>query len=130
VTRSSTARHFLRLKRLIITSWVAAFQTLEDRFGREQATALAEYIESQPGADVSRLATKEDLVKFATKEDVQAIKQELTRFATKDELLALELRLVKEMAKTREDMLSRMNWTAIIQVLTTIGALIALSKII
>jgi hypothetical protein len=100
---------------------IAAFQSLEDRFGREQATALAEYIESQDKPDFSRLATKEDLARFATKEELQAVKQDLA---------SLELRLVREIAKTREDMLSRMNWTAIIQVLTTIGALIALSKII
>jgi hypothetical protein len=84
---------------------IAAFQSLEDRFGREQATAIAEFMSSKNDPDLSRFVTKEDLTN-------------------------LELRLVKELAKTREDMITRMNWTTIIQVLTTVGALIAIAKII
>ena len=111
-----------------------AYTAWQDQFGKEQAQTLADFIESQESPDLSRLVTKDDLqlLRQDTKDEIQLIRQDM-----KD----LEIRLIKELAqnreesnqgiaKAREDMISRMNWTTIIQVLTTIGALAALAKII
>lgn len=91
---------------------ISAYNALQESFGNEQAKALAEFLESKEGPDLSR---------FATKDDVKNLELKLTD---------LELRLTKEIAKTREDMISRTNWATIIQVLTTVGALLALSKVL
>ena len=93
---------------------ISAYTALQESFGNEQAKALAEFVESQDKPDFSKLVTKDDL----------------SRFSTKDDLKDLELRFTKEIAKTREDMISRTNWATIIQVLTTVGALLALSKVL
>ena len=101
---------------------ISAYTALQENFGKEQAQALAEFVESQEGPDLSR---------YASKDDIQVVRQDL-----KD----LELRLVKdasktredlskEIAKVREDMITRMNWSTIIQVITTVGALVALAKV-
>lgn len=81
--------------------------------------------------DLNRFATKEDLNRFATKEDFSrsATKEDLIRFTTKEDQKDLEIRLLKEIQKTREDLMTRMQWTAFIQIITTIAALIGLSKL-
>lgn len=84
---------------------IAAYTALQDAFGKEHAQLLAEYLEVQDEKNLARLATKDDL---------------------KD----LEIRLLKEMAKSREDLLTRLQWTAFIQIITTIGALITLAKLL
>lgn len=92
---------------------------MQDQFGKEQAQTLADFIESQDGPDLSRLATKDDV--SLLKDDIQIVRQDM-----KD----LEIRLVKDMAKNREDMITRMNWNMIIQIVAIIGGLAALAKII
>jgi hypothetical protein len=102
---------------------LSAFTALQDRFGKEEAKALAEFVESQDGPSLSHLSTKDDM---------QALRQDF-----KD----LELRIIKEIslsreeaatrdAKTREDMISRIYWATIIQVVALLGGIVALAKII
>lgn len=98
---------------------IRAYTALQDQFGREQAQVLAEFIESVEGPDLGQLATKDDV--FVLKDDITALKSDL-----KD----LEIRLLKELAKSREDMIRRTSWATIIQVLATIGAMAALAKLI
>lgn len=94
---------------------ISAYTALQDSFGKEQAQALAEFVESQEGPDLSRFATKDDLKDLELRliKDTSKTREDLT----------------KEIAKIREDMIIRMNWTTIIQVLTTVGALVALAKV-
>ena len=112
---------------------ISAYTSLQDQFGKEQAQALAEFIESQDGPDLSRYTSKEDIqaVRQDLKNDIQAVKQDLKDLElrlTKD-LSKTREDLSKEIAKSREDMITRMNWSTIIQVITTVGALVALAKI-
>ena len=94
---------------------ISAYTALQERFGKEQAQALAEFVESQEGPDLSRLATKDDLKDLELRliKDASKTREDLSR----------------EIAKAREDMITRMNWTTIIQVITTVGALVALAKV-
>lgn len=96
---------------------------MQERFGKEHAEILAEFVESQDGPDLSRFSTKDDLylVRQDLKDEIQHLRQDM-----KD----LELRLTKDMSKNREDMISRMNWNTIIQIVAIIGGLAALAKII
>ncbi len=101
---------------------ISAYTSLQDQFGKEQAQALAEFIESQDGPHLSR---------YASKDDIQSVKQDLKDLElrlTKD-LSKTREDLSKEISKSREDMITRMKWSTIIQVLTTVGALVALAKI-
>jgi hypothetical protein len=84
---------------------IAAFTALQDAFGKEHAQVLAEFLEVQDEKKFDQLTTKDDL---------------------KD----LEIRLLKEMTRSREDLLTRLQWTSFIQIITTIGALIALAKLL
>ena len=102
---------------------IRAYTALQERFGKEQAEILAEFVESQDGPDLSRLASKDDLhlIRQDLKDEIQHLRQDM-----KD----LELRLTKELSKNREDMISRMNWNTLIQIVAIIGGLAALAKIV
>ncbi len=108
-------------------SKIALFQTLEDRFGREHATALAEFIEHQQDPAQSRYATKDDLKDLELRliKDIAKTREELGK-----DIAKTREELGKDIAKTREDMITRLNWSTIIQVLTTVGALAAIAKVI
>ncbi len=94
---------------------IAAYTALQDAFGREQARALADFLEqSQEKPDLSELATKADIVRLQ-----QDFKQDM-----KD----LRLDFVREIAKTREEFLNRLLWTTFLQVLTIVGAIVAIVK--
>ncbi len=63
---------------------VAIFERLAEKLGPEQAKYI---MESHPPGGWEQFATKQDLERFATKEDLE---KDLERFATKEDLKALE----------------------------------------
>jgi hypothetical protein len=92
---------------------IAAFTALQKALGQESAEVVAEYVESQQvQQDLGHLATKDDLKDF------------------KIELLKEFANVRQEIAKTREEFLNRLLWTAFLQVLTIVGAIVALVKFI
>ena len=106
---------------------IGAYNVLQERFGKEQAQAIAEFVELQEGPDLSQFATKEDLRNL----ELRLVKDGAnTREELRKEIASTREEFTKEIAKVREDMIARMNWTTLIQVLTTVGALIALAKLI
>lgn len=113
---------------------IAAYNALQDHFGREQAQVLAEFVESQDGPDLSQFATKGDLkdLELRLTKDLATLREEIgsSREEFKGEIASLRVEFKSEIAKTREEMLTRMNWAVIIQVLTTVGALVTLAKLI
>jgi hypothetical protein len=92
---------------------IAAFTALQKALGQESAEVVAEYIESQQ--------VQPDLSHLTTKDDFKDLKIEMLK-----EFAAIR----QEIAKTREEFLNRLIWTAFIQVLTVVGAIIALVKFI
>ena len=86
-------------------SAITAFTDSQDRAGREVAQSIAAFVEETRSQDLTQLSTKADLQAAESK-----IEQKLHE---------LEMRLN-----------SRMQWTAFIQILTTVGALVALAKLL
>ena len=98
---------------------IAAYTALQDAFGREQARALADFFEqTQEKPDLSELVTKADLQREMT-----ALRQDF-----KQEMKDLRLDFVREIAKTCEEFLNRLLWTTFLQVLTIVGAIVAIVK--
>ncbi len=104
---------------------IAAFTALQKTLGQESAEVVAEYVENQ--------------TQFASRDDLQLIRGELkAEFgALRSELKDLKIEMLKEfanvrqeIAKTREEFLNRLLWTAFLQVLTVVGAIAALVKFI
>lgn len=117
-------------------STISAYTNLQDRLGREQAQVIAEFIEQAHSEDFSTLATKADLqqLRVETRADLQQFRvetradsQEL-RAETKVDNQELRLYFEQKLHDLEMRLNSRMQWTAFVQILTTVAAIIGLAK--
>lgn len=107
---------------------VASYLKLQDRPGKDQAETVAEYYEQHEPVKFSSLATSAELA--VVKTDLAAVKADLA--AVKAELKAdnkdLRLYFEQKLHDLEMSLNSRMQWTAFVQILTTVAAIIALAK--
>ncbi len=98
---------------------IALFTQLQDILGRDQAQAVAQYAEDEQSQKINDLATRHELT--TAKLDILKAVQKLQQKQSEGEvrLAQLESRLTTKM----------MQWS-VIQLVTTVAALITLSKLL
>jgi predicted RNase H-like nuclease (RuvC/YqgF family) len=126
---------------------VALYDRLRDTLGAQQAQVIAEFVEDSASHDFSNLATKEDYLllradvevlkvgQLSNKEDVRGLKAEIKELRSeiqqvKAEIHELDNKMREMEVRIMEKLASRVNTSTLIQVITTVGALIALSKLL
>ncbi len=115
-------------------SAITAFTELQDRAGREVAQSIAAFVEEVRGQDLSQLATKADIHDLEQKIMAQngILEQKImAQGGSLEQKILVQSNTIDQKLHDMENRLNiRMQWTAFFQILTTVGALIALAKLL